>query len=500
MASQNARIEFTAKDEQIVNALRKLNNNLDKTERKLEQVSKTSQKSNRMLSGGFENARRHLLGVATSILGAGGVLAGFHQMIAANRQFRMETDEAALSMDKLIRKFNVQSGLRGLRSKEAQRGIGDAATRNAVSNEAAFSAATQLVSSGATPGQASGALLDEFLKVLAATNQVGEDVDQAELAKSLLGFLSANRLGFTGDNIARVGRGTQALFKGTNLQLSGLPALSKEAAGLSRFLSPEEQLASFSVLLDEGIDAPSAAVALRNIVSRASTVGAKPKASKGLKTLGIKAEAIDFVGEDFNTVLDRLETAIRGTQEKDRAGALTKIFSEAGVAPLLSLIAKRSQITDRVGLQQDTDQFTRDVREAQTGPNAALNRLRAAREQSVAQDGAGQAVFRGAFERVLREDLEQSPLALSVRLAVFDALRFSGLSKEFAAEAAVARNQFTGNQGLSSRVGEVAAEASGETRFLQEMIEQQKRTNQILEQGRAAPNRPRTKPQSSLSK
>ncbi|WP_013629632.1 phage tail tape measure protein [Rubinisphaera brasiliensis] len=375
--SNKVEITFTSDDRDLIRSLQKQNEQYEKQLAKLDKLNDKSKKAAKSQKDGFDAAAVAMRG---STLAAGAMAAGLTQIISLNSELISTARQVANEYERGVKALQVQGGLSDLQTKGAEGRIRAISTNLAVPFVQATSAATQLVSSGFSVQEATGPSLSNFLKVLATTNQSGPGTDPAALALSLSQYLAANNLSLTGDNVLKTGQSVQALFKGTNLQLGDLTPLAKEAGAFSNFLSVPEQLASQAYLV-KSFDAASSSVALRNITGRLATASSDPARQKALKRIGLTSDDVDFVGEGYFDVLDRLAGGVNAAPEKDRAGILKSIFGEAEVAKVSSLLQGRQTLRDYVGLQNDTSQFNADLRVATSGRNAAQIRQQNQLEQ-----------------------------------------------------------------------------------------------------------------------
>lgn len=399
-------VKFSADDRDLVASYIRQGDKLLKLQEQLRRMAAEAKKAGEAQRKAADDGAKgadlmagKLAGMAGGWITATGAIAAF---VAANKQAIAESEKHAEVLDDIQRKFRVQSGLRGLQADGAQSSILKSAAKAGITKEQAFAAATQLVSSGMDATEASGAGLSNFLDVLGASNQTGKSVDGEGLSKALMQYLESQGMGKTGANVGKIGGQVQTLFKSTNLQLSGLPALAKEGAGLAGAMSPQEQLAAFAKLTGS-FDESTSATSLRNYVQRLQTAGSKKDAVASLKKMGLRPEDVDFVGENFDNVTGKLSAGLENVPEKDRARVLKTLFEEAGIAPAKALMNGRADIAKNVALQTDLTGFAGDVRESQAGPGAAGRRLVLEDEIASAREAAGYGLRSQAYQNALRE-------------------------------------------------------------------------------------------------
>lgn len=364
-------MDLSVRDAQMVAAWKRSQQSVAAFNQELDKIGQKQRRNRSQSNSFFKGMTTNLASVAAgyvSVAGAAGLL------INANRDIINQTDEVARKYDEIFRKFRVQSGLKGLEGDAARGRILEIAERQAFPSEQASNAATQLVSSGFSPAEASGGSLEEFLRILNASNVTGKEVDPTELAKAISSYLESQGLAKNEKNVAMVGRRVQALFKGTNLQLPDLAELATVSEIFNGLLTVEEQLGTFSTLV-QSIPAAEAKTGFRNFVLRLNTVTDDQKAKvKALDQLGLKKEDVDFVGEDLGTILDRLAVGLEQLPQEQRAPVLNQIFGERTIAVAQSMINRRKTIEESYGIQNNVKGFLADVDEATSGRNAAERR------------------------------------------------------------------------------------------------------------------------------
>ena len=423
----DVRVRVFADSKEAEKAFAALEQKLDKLEGKQKRAAMGSRRASQGVVGDIKKWGSSLAGVAAGYFS---INAAISLVQSSSRELLQEVEEAARKFDTTFRKFRVQSGLRGLEGDKAQTRILDIAERNAFTVEGAGDAARQLVSSGFSAKEASGASLNEFLKVLSASNVVGEDVQPAELAQSVAQYLESQGLDKNATNLALVGRSVQGLFRGTDVQLPDLSELAKQASSFKGAMSVPEQLSTFSVLR-EVMPAAEATTGMRNIVNRLRTARETKGRVDALGRIGLSPDDVDFVGEDIEQVLTRLGGGLQGVPEKERAGILKKLFEERGVASAEVLIGGIGKIRDRQGILQDDKQFLSDVAESQGGRNAAAIRQQVRRERRrVAKDDEFDLLLEEA--KGISEGRDESAFIRAISTGIATTLRTVGVDAQTA--------------------------------------------------------------------
>lgn len=261
------------------------------------------------------------------------VTSAINTQYEAVKRLREEKTTVTNSVDEVWNRFQVQSGLRsGPQADSVRNDLFKIIATRKTAPISGFEAAEQLGSAGASVQDITGGGLDEFLKLVTASNAAGKQVNQAELAKSMVLFLKANGLEPNRQGMGGTSRAIQQLFGGTNLQLSNLNRFAPEAGKIATFshMKPEDQLAQFSMLLDS-MDEATAAIAFRQGIVSLATAGGTPKKKQALKDIGLTPADVDFQGEDWQTVYARLQKGF-GSVPGERANiAAKKIFGDEGL-------------------------------------------------------------------------------------------------------------------------------------------------------------------------
>lgn len=466
--SSSIAIQFTAEDAALIASYRKQIRELEKQVRKLEQAGRTGERASRKIQGGFAKAGQTLVGMLGTYASISVAVGIWKQ---ANQEIIQQSEEINRKYDEINRKLRVQGGLTAIQTDSAKDRILNIAEITATPGEQAYDAATQLISSGASNEVATGGGLLSFLKILKAANQTGQEVDSAQLAQALVGFVQSQGQEASTENLTRAGVAVQRLFRGTNVQLSALPELAKEGGTLSSAFDQEEQLSAFAILL-KSFDKGTAAVALRNITNRLQTAEVGRTQKKGLDVLGLQPTDTDFVGESLQDVLQILDTRLNQIPEEQRAGVLKNLVGESAVAPLSTLIRDRGKIPEYNELQRDAAGFEADVAIATSGRNAAEIRQRNRLERRRLQVDDQGDLLRQELS-ALDEDAGVSPFRRVVRSTLFDTLRWFGVSPESAA-ASVYGGPFSDDpsQFVRDRVGDRTGGANDQAEAIGQLRDQ----------------------------
>lgn len=374
MPENSVTTTFFADEKAAQAAIVRLEKKYADLENRLKQVSKRSRQGSDEAIVGLGRWTGQLTSMAAGYLALPALIGS---VIAANKQMIDQADQAALKYDALFRRFRVQTGLGTLAGEEAQKRIQNLAVKNALPVEFASAAATQLVSSGFTAEEGSGAALDVLLKTIQASNLGGGDPTQ--LAQSFGQFLGAQGLEKNAENLQRVAVAVQRLFKGTDLQVSDLSQLAARSQTAVGRASIEEQLGVFDVLREK-TTADKASTAFQALFDRLTGFVGDPVATKALRGAGLKPGDVDLVGESVSDALDRLAAGAERLPEEKRAAFFQDLFGREVGGQLQGLVRDRGKIADAVKILSDTKGFEEDVAIATSGKAAGRTRGESAEE------------------------------------------------------------------------------------------------------------------------
>lgn len=330
--------------------------------------------------------RKGLTSIA-GYIGVGGlIMSGFSMWKQANREIIEQANEIASKYDEVAKKFKVQSGLRGLDGARAQAKVADISEEVALPGglNQGLEAATELVSSDFSVEEATGGSLRAFLQTLAAGGAQGRNVDPAELAKSFSQYLHAQGMAKNEESVRFLGQSSNALMKATKFDIGQLTSLAKESGAMKSAATPSQQLATFAEL-GMSQEAPQAAVGMRNFFGRLQTASAFPERMKVLEQLNLGAEDVDFVGEDMNAVIPRLNEAFGKVDESKRAGLMARLFGEETVPVATLIMENLGRIQQHQVDMANSDTFAADVKTATTGRASAEARQNIANQRDMLQ-------------------------------------------------------------------------------------------------------------------
>ena len=311
----------------------------------------------------------------TGVIGATGaavsLVAILKQVADAQRDIVNTGADAAVELDTLARKFQIQAGLNDPERQAATVEILKQSSAAGVKAESGFQAATQLAGSGFDNAIESGAL-----QTVLDTMQAGSfQGDAAQLVAAFSQVMNASGIEKTNANLKEIAVAAQSLFKKTDFQLTDLSEFAAIGATMkSANVDINEGIAAFTTLRD-ALPAGESATGLRNLVTKMQKGDVTAEGKKDLERLGVKAEDVDFVGESLTQVLTNLKTATDKMGEADRNAALGKLFGTENVTTARMLINSVPRIQELQQQQKNANQFEVDRATAAGGMQAGRNRL-----------------------------------------------------------------------------------------------------------------------------
>jgi hypothetical protein len=175
-----------------------------------------------------------------------------------------------------------------------------------------------------------------------------------------------------------------------------------------------------------------------------------------LGQLKLKPEDVDLLGENMQTVLDRLGTGLEGVKETDRLSVLSSLVDESAAGPLLGLVRDRAKLPAAVASMSDEAGFAADVGTATSGRANAKERLELRqRRQQAADDQMGD-LKKLALDNVLQER-GALPIERDVRAGIFDKVSYLTGSRAAGQRAATTSigDAVSGGLGLTSVSGAI---------------------------------------------
>lgn len=409
MARDEAKVKFSADDSEVANAWRKQFDFLDRLEKKIDQVTKAAEKAG---SGGMRTFTDWVNGAGLARQAIDLVIDTFRRGNEANQKFRQEVAKTTIGNDVVWRKLYNMGGVnRDAQAQQKLRGnIYQVAEDLSLDPMMMARAATEMFSQGVSMEQ----LIDQGGLRTFGSGLVSLNLHDTQDPETIIQGLS-RAISNTGGTVDSA-KSWQELFailqqfQDTPLALPDLARFASEMGILTNManIDPATQVATFSSLLTQ-FDPGVASTAYRNFVMALKDAGRNPQA---LKALGLKAEDVDFIGEDQQTVLDRLGAGYEALAAKDQAAAdaaLIKIFKKEGSGGAEHLIRNRERIRESRARVSDPDaayqEFEANVDDALTGDAVAVRQAEIRAQALRDRPGAG-------LQEAIRSDLHTKAIEL----------------------------------------------------------------------------------------
>ena len=381
--SQNIKVELTVEELQALNAWKNQASAIRRMQAELKKLQSGGADVVKVTDQIKKSTMSAVKQITTMAAGYLSAVNAARTLMAVQTELQNKGRDLGITFDEAFRKFNIQGGLQGPAADLARTSIERSAVKLSMDPIEVAGIAEQLVSSGFSPEQASGASLESFLKLMAGTNQAmsarGEGaVSTKDLVQAVSSYMENLKLDKTAASIDRFAVVAQTAFKKTNLQLEDFAALAPEAAVLKDLLPLEQQVAIMSAIRDTDPSGAESATSLRNIALRTSTI-TEPTRIAALAQANLKPEEIDGTGENFLDGLKKLRAGLEKLPEEQRRKVAKVMYEERGVAPFMTLMQPGvlEEIDRRAKDFQDRATYEKDVITATSGKSAQARRLKA---------------------------------------------------------------------------------------------------------------------------
>lgn len=322
-------IKFSADSEQA----RRLFETIDKGSNKAAESVKKSANELGVMEKGFGS-------LATKALGYVGVLGTLTRALNDYNTSSQKSAELSKENEDILARILTQSGRTGAQGAGTLKQVGDLAIRNGVKLRESGDASTALVSAGfeADDVLKSGGAGDVLLQLSQGLSARGRGENPADLATAMVRMLKGTGQELTAENLAGLAVPMFNLKKNTDVNQGDFMGLAGAAGPLTQLakMKPNEILSAFSVLRDV-MDPSTAATSLSSMSVRLGAGSSNNEVVEGLASMGLKPEDVDFVGEDFGQVMERLHGGLMSMPESQRAGAAWKVARQENIASLVRL-------------------------------------------------------------------------------------------------------------------------------------------------------------------
>lgn len=277
------------------------------------------------------------------------------------KQIQLSSDAIAKQED-LIARFRAQAGIKDVQEgRWAKQSIYRTALSTATTSQDAFGAATAMASTGFESKEAMGPALKPFLKFMKAqSTDPSRSVSANELAESFSQFMSGAGMEKTGENVEKLAVAVQGL-KETPLKIPDLAQLAKHSSALKNLgnMSWEEMVSNYSYLRNTE-DPEAAGTHLREIVRQLSTAGGNKKATEQLGMMGMRPEDVDFIGEDFATVMQRMRAGLGKLSPEQRNIAKDILVEGRNISAFDTISQNQNEVAKLRGKMADKAGFDSD--------------------------------------------------------------------------------------------------------------------------------------------
>lgn len=282
------------------------------------------------------------------------------------KRFQQEGAATVLSIDEMSRDYAIQGGLKTEAQREqATQEILAKARENASTPAQAFSAASQLASSGFEAP--TGETLDSGLKILKTSDMAQSDGKAYFDAAAK--FLKASNQKLNGKNLLELGIAMRGLVD-TPVQASDLAEFSEAAPVLNMQGVDWKTGLGMMTELRRAFSGATAGTKMRNITQRLQTAKDDKQAQEALKEIGLTPQDVDAVGETMPNALRKIGASVNALPVEDRASVLGRIFNNENVAAADVLIKNIDAVDKNVQAMSDTSLFTAGVNFKMQGPSA----------------------------------------------------------------------------------------------------------------------------------
>jgi hypothetical protein len=425
--AQKIEFELAANDTSARSAWERQQKSIDSVIQKLGKLEEASATAGKKQEGWLAKGAGQLAGMAAGYLS---ITSAIGSAIEAQAEMARQADQAALKYDELFRKVNVQAGTLGVAGEAGKARLTDVAIANAATVEESTAIARALAGSGFNAEQATGGALDAVLKAQAAMGQQGEGKG-ALIAESIAKYMNALNIPMTGENMRSVMVASQQSAKAGFGKFEDMSQLAGKVGGFAGKASSQDIMAAFNIGLLNSASADTASTGLKIFGDR--LMGAKgDKEREGqLKKAGLKPEDVDFIGEGFDTVMERVGKAVEAMPASDRAPWMQKMFGTEAAGFSGKLLENRGRMDEFRAVMGNEAGFAADVAEMTSGKAAQRRRQEMIDERDAAARDTG---FEEKLRSVRRRDRDsgEMPLSTDVATKVARLGRYLGLSDETA--------------------------------------------------------------------
>lgn len=417
--STKIEFELAAKDASAADAWKRQQVLINGVVESIGKLEAKSTKAQGVQESWMSKGAGRIAGMAAGYVSLTGVIQG---VVAANQQMAEAAEAASMKYDTLFRKINVQANTQGVLGEEGKQRVIQTAKANASDVTESAAIAQALASSGFNAQEATGSGLDAVLKAQAAMGQQGSG-QGANIAESTAKYMNAMQIPMTGENMRREMMAMQQASKLGFAKFEDMGQLSGKVGGFAGRASSADVMAAFNVARKNSKSADEASTGLKIFGDRLMGAKGDPQRERELKKAKLNPEDVDFIGENMDTVMERLDGALKSMPETERAGWMQRVFGTEAAGVAGNLIENRGEMKSFRAVMGDEAAFNRDVQEMNTGEAAGRRRQQVESErlaEKKSKNFAGK--LTGAQNVDAREDIDPYSTYVSSAAANF----FSG--------------------------------------------------------------------------
>lgn len=369
MAREDVNIKVSANVAEAIRLWKAMEEGPKGMANELEAMSNKGAKSARTLNTELMSVAGNWVSIGAAIAAATKFLSAYVEMQSKLREMEAGATRTA---DKAGREL-ANLAPASVPMKQIQADLLNLAVRRKVSPERAKDVSGALLGAGFgyEDVMQEGGAGDVTLRTLAATNASGKNVDAKALVDAMTGHLSATGQEKTAANLSAAGQTAQALFAGTKLEIDDLQNLAKVGKNIKDITGlGNEQMALLSQFKDV-TSADIGATSMQTSIMRLNNPGSRER--KALAELGLNPADVDFNGESFYDVQERLGAAF------DKAGPNAsrlrgQLFGQEGVLGGSVLFSSEGAALtpERLKMAADTSPYNRGANITEGGLEAKM--------------------------------------------------------------------------------------------------------------------------------
>ena len=350
-AREEAHTKFTVDDREITTAWSRQFDQLDRMERKIEQLGRTQKRSNKETADSFRDVFAQVTGFT---LGVEGAISALQKLIELQRQRQQLEEKQTISSAQRERALFKQLEIDDPAKQEAFRAAAVDLSRETHTSYGGTLEALQQAGTLGTSEKDLFGVARPILNLRRRAEGIGGTKEQeAEMTEAFVGFVKAFKRPLTAEEMEDASEGFFAMWLSNNIQTSDMPFISKVAPDLVQAgMTPKLALA-FSAAMDTR-NGPARAEAMKFAAQRFQTVFGNPAMLASLKAMGMEGDDVfTEAGEDPLNAWRNLRAGFGRVDPRQQAAHAKVIGGETYAGSILALA-------------QDLDQVDRNLREMES--------------------------------------------------------------------------------------------------------------------------------------